>query len=205
MSGRSASTNTTPAALKSSSNASIRPETSGSSPSKKYFLGTPRRRPDRSIAGSVCFSSASTASSRATSATLRPMGPTVSRVLEIRVRPALGYRPTVGRKPTIPLRAAGMRLLPPVSVPSPATAMPVATATAVPPLLPPAIKSGSQAFPTEPNAMFLLVMPKASSCILVFPSTMAPAALRRATTGASSTGIKDLSAGVPAVFGMPAT
>src|SRR6202008_677725 len=44
-------------------------------------------------------------------------------------------------------------------------------------------------------------MPNASSCMLVLPMMMAPAALSFATTGASLRGTKPLSAGVPAVEG----
>ena len=42
-----------------------------------------------------------------------------------------------GLSPTMPQAAAGMRMEPPVSVPSVAMAMPVATLTADPPLDPP--------------------------------------------------------------------
>ena len=98
-----------------------------------------------------------------------------------------------------------MRLLPPVSVPSPATAIPQATATAVPPLLPPAMKRRSIALPTAPKAALALVIPNANSCMFVLPSTIAPAAFSRATAGASSVGTKDPSSGVPAVLGSPAT
>ena len=47
-------------------------------------------------------------------------------------------RPTVVLRPVIPQKEAGTRTEPPVSVPSPAGAMPLASATAVPLLDPPA-------------------------------------------------------------------
>ena len=46
-------------------------------------------------------------------------------------------RPRVGLTPTMPLRAAGTRPLPAVSVPSANGTTPAATATALPELLPP--------------------------------------------------------------------
>src|SRR5712671_4897810 len=48
-------------------------------------------------------------------------------------------------------------------------------------------------------------MPKASSCMLVLPSTMAPAPSSFLTTGALRLGRKSFSAGVPAVLAKPLT
>src|SRR5438477_2733621 len=48
-------------------------------------------------------------------------------------------------------------------------------------------------------------MPKASSCMLVLPMMMAPAARNLAATGASFFGTNPFSAGVPALLGNPAT
>ncbi len=56
-----------------------------------------------------------------------------------------------------------------------------------------------------PKAALLLVTPKASSCMLVLPSTMAPARISFSATGALRVGTKSRSAGVPAEFGRPAT
>ncbi|EEF27541.1 conserved hypothetical protein [Ricinus communis] len=70
-------------------------------------------------------------SSRATSATLRAIGPGVSR------------RRLVGRNPTTPHSAAGMRTEPPVSVPTAAGASRAASSAPQPPLLPPAMSSAS--------------------------------------------------------------
>ena len=58
-------------------------------------------------------------SSNTQSATLRVIGPAVSRVCEIGTMPACDQRPVVGRRPTIPHSAAGMRTDPPVSEPIP--------------------------------------------------------------------------------------
>jgi hypothetical protein len=82
-----------------------------------------------------------TESRSATSATVRAIGPTVSRVWLIGTTPRSGYRllplPTLGRSPTIPHKAGGMRTDPPVSEPSPAGDMRAAMPAAVPPLDPP--------------------------------------------------------------------
>ena len=83
------------------------------------------------------------ASITAQSATLRARGPGVSRVGELGMIPDRDHRPVVGRKPTMPQCAAGMRFDPPVSVPSPHGAIRAAMAAAVPPLDPPATRSRS--------------------------------------------------------------
>lgn len=54
--------------------------------------------------------------------------------------PAIGTRRAVGLKPVSAQKAAGMRIEPPVSVPSAATAMPPATVTAPPEVEPPAAR-----------------------------------------------------------------
>jgi len=55
-------------------------------------------------------------------------------------------RPCVGRKPNNPQNDAGMRILPPVSPPSPISAKPWATADALPDDEPPGIRSGLAGF-----------------------------------------------------------
>ena len=59
-------------------------------------------------------------------------------------------RPYVGLIPTAPQSAAGMRMLPPVSLPIAANAIPVTTATAEPPDDPPGIRVSSQGLRTSP-------------------------------------------------------
>jgi hypothetical protein len=105
----------------------------------------------------------------------------------------------------MPVSAAGIRTEPPVSVPSPAGAAPQAIAAAVPPLLPPANLAGSAGLRTGPYEPFALVAPNASSCMLVLPSTIAPAARSRVIAAASSSGMKLASTSEPAVLGNPAT
>ena len=82
------------------------------------------------------------------------------------------------------VRAAGMRTEPPVSVPSPPGAIPAAMAAAVPPLDPPGNRARSYGLRTGPKVALLLVAPKAGSCMLFLPSTIAPASIKVSTTRA---------------------
>jgi hypothetical protein len=92
-----------------------------------------------------------------------------------------------------------------VSAPSATGTTPAATATALPPLLPPAMSRGSWGLRTAPYARLFEVMPADSSCMPVLPTTTAPAARRTRTTVASAAGRQSRNAGVPAVHGNPAT
>src|ERR671921_928945 len=88
----------------------------------------------------------------------------------------------------MPQAAEGMRIDPPVSVPSEPRHMPSRIATAAPPLEPPGERDGSSGWRTAPNAVSSLVVPNANSWRLVLPTTIAPARRRLATTGASCEG-----------------
>ena len=68
---------------------------------------------------------------------MRAIGPAVSRTLLSGTTPVRETRPTVGRNPASALCAAGMRTLPPVSVPIPTTPKLAASAAPVPPDEPP--------------------------------------------------------------------
>src|SRR5262249_24550781 len=103
----------------------------------------------------------------------------------------------------MPQAADGMRIDPPVSVPTAARHMPSTIDTAAPPLDPPGDRDGSCGLRTAPNAVSSLVVPKANSCRLVLPTTMAPARRRLATTGASRSGRRG-GAADPDVVGVPA-
>jgi hypothetical protein len=65
----------------------------------------------------------------------------------------------VGLSPTTPQQAAGIRMEPPVSDPSAASASPAASAAADPPLEPPAVRSGAIGFGTVPKCGFCDVTP----------------------------------------------
>src|SRR5476651_2301823 len=75
---------------------------------------------------------ASTASSTVQQPTVRANGPKLSSVDDNGTPPSSGTRRCVGLNPTMPLKAAGIRHEPPVSVPSAPCAMPSTTDTAAP-------------------------------------------------------------------------
>ena len=112
--------------------------------------------------------------------------------------------PRVPRRPASAWCAAGMRMEPQVSLPIPNAAKPAATAAPVPPLEPPGLRDGSYGLRVWPPKDATVVMPRASSCMLVLPSTIAPAARRRRTCSASSGGSEAASPSAPAVVGMSA-
>ena len=86
-------------------------------------------------------SPASTASRIAQHATVGAIGPMESSEVDSGNAPCVGTRYAVGLKPTIPQSAAGIRHEPPVSVPSPAAAMPSVTETTAPDDEPPGIRA----------------------------------------------------------------
>ena len=88
----------------------------------------------------------------------------------------------------MPQNAAGMRIEQPKSVPCAIGTMPVATATADPPDEPAGLSAGFHGLRVAPNSALTVFAPVANSGVLVLASTMAPAALRRRTTSASSSG-----------------
>ena len=59
----------------------------------------------------------------------------------------------------MPQQAAGIRIEPPVSEPSAASASPAASAAAEPPLDPPATRPGASGFGTVPKCGFSEVVP----------------------------------------------
>src|SRR4029079_8037394 len=85
----------------------------------------------------------------------------------------------------MPPEAAGMRIDPPVSVPTVASAIPAATLAAEPALEPPGDRDGSCGVPGGPNAESSFVVPNANSCRFVLPTNTAPACRRCAMAAAS--------------------
>jgi hypothetical protein len=86
--------------------------------------------------------------------------------------------------PTVPQSAAGTRIEPPVSVPMAIGTIPAPTAVPDPPDDPPGDVAGSHGLRTGPNQWFSDENPKAYSWSPVRPTTMAPAASKRATAEA---------------------
>src|SRR5438552_5163889 len=105
--------------------------------------------------------------------------------------------------PTTPGSAPGWRIEPPVSVPSPKTACPAATAAADPPEEPPGTRVGSHGLRTGPNAEFSFELPIANSSRFVLPSMTAPRSFSRTTTVASYAGMYPARIFDAAVVGMP--
>src|SRR5262245_60006869 len=85
----------------------------------------------------------------------------------------------------MPQALDGIRIEPPVSLPSTAATMPAATAAPEPPLLPPVMWSALRGFPVAPKLEVEFVAPYAHSCIFVFAKITAPALRRFATIVAS--------------------
>src|SRR5215831_3324321 len=130
-----------------------------------------------------------TCSIRAASSTVRVMGPALSSTHDSGSTPALLTRPYVGFRPTHPHREAGIRMLPPVSVPVVATARPAAIAAPDPPLEPPGITSRFHGLWVVPKWGLSVVTPNASSCVFNLPSKTDPAyrSLRAAVESTAGT------------------
>ena len=102
--------------------------------------------------------------------------------------PSTGIRPQLGFSPTTPQHEAGRRTEQPVSVPSPSSQSPAASAAALPPDEPPVVRPGRRGFWTVPYHGFWLVTPQANSCRFALPTTTAPAATSRSTAVAVRVG-----------------
>src|SRR6185437_12275515 len=85
----------------------------------------------------------------------------------------------------MPQYAAGIRMLPPVSVPSAPSTAPVATELPEPELEPPAHRDRSHGFFGIGNGLVGSGIPIANSMVVVLPMTMPPALRNRVTTTAS--------------------
>src|SRR5690625_2851256 len=80
--------------------------------------------------------------SSAASSTVRVIGPACASGAN-GLAGYIGTRPCVGVSPTMPQKLAGMRMLPPPSVPTASGAIPAATAAPAPPEEPPGVFDGS--------------------------------------------------------------
>ena len=144
-----------------------------------------RRRRSGSRTSASPGSSAITERTSAASATVVARGPFSAMPYQSLGPSWAGTRPLPGLSPTRPQLAAGMRIEP---IPSAACATgttPEATAAAEPPDDPPAVRSASHGLRVMPEAQS--VAPKThSSGTRVMPTTTAPAARSRATTGWSA-------------------
>src|SRR5690606_30064750 len=90
------------------------------------------------------------------------------------------------------------------SLPWPIAHMPVATATAAPPLEPPGVRRASQGFSVRPCRSLSVYQRIEKAGVLVRPSTTAPALRRFETTGLSDGARLRAKATTPLVVGSPA-
>src|SRR6059058_3659127 len=156
--------------------------TVGPSPTTGAALTNPTVMPDNRGAGTG--SPLSTDHMSAASATVRAIGPTVSSDGTSGCTPAIGIRPHCGLSPTVPQYADGSRIEQPVSVPSPRSARPAASAAALPALEPPVVRPGRVGLRTVPYHGFWPITPHANSSRLALPTITAPASTSRCTAGA---------------------
>ena len=129
-------------------------------------------------------------SSRQRSGRLRAIGPSTGSGDQPSWRFSLGTSPGVGRKPTIPLKAAGLRREPPVSEPVASGTMLVASTTPEPPDEPAALFEGSNGLPVAPYTALRVLAPAPHSGVLVLPAMIAPALRTQETMSWSSFGTK---------------
>src|SRR5215467_4298157 len=124
----------------------------------------------------------------AVSATVRAIGPCTLRLSQAMVAGHTGTHPGDVRKPTTPQNDAGSRSDPPRSDPWASGPIPVASATAPPPVEPPHVRLGFQGLRVAPKTALYVFAPAPYSGVLVLPITIAPAAFSRSTTSPSSSG-----------------
>ena len=142
-SGKSNCCTSAPAARKRSSAASKACCTCCSTPAPTKSGVWPKRRPLSDGAGKACSWPDSAACKIAQQSTLLAIGPAESSERESGTVPASDTVAAVGLKPVRPQKADGMRIEPPVSVPSAPAAMSSATVTAPPEVDPPATRVAS--------------------------------------------------------------
>ena len=126
--------------------------------------------------------------SSATSATERPIGPTVSSEGQSGKTPSSGISPHCDLRPTVPQAADGSRIEQPVSVPMPRSTRPAARAAALPDEEPPVVLPGQAGLCTVPYQGFAPSTLQANSGRFALPTTTAPASSARCTTVACAAG-----------------
>src|SRR6266404_9094516 len=94
--------------------------------------------------------------------------------------------PKVGFSPKMPQNEAGMRIEPPASVPTASGPIPANTAAALPPLLPPGVRSRFHGLRVTPESGESVSGFQPNSGVVVLPKNSAPAARNLAVAGASS-------------------
>ncbi|PQM44147.1 hypothetical protein C1Y40_05692 [Mycobacterium talmoniae] len=135
--------------------------------------------------GSRCDGSAMMSISIAVSSTVRLIGPAWASGPNGLIG-YIGTRPWVGLKPTTPQNAAGIRMLPPPSVPIDSGAIPAATAAALPPEEPPAVRLESAGLRVTPHSGLSVTPFHANSGVVVLPMITIPSRRIWSTAGVSS-------------------
>ena len=143
-------------------------------------------------------------SSIATSPTVRAIGPATPKGNHGSASGQVGTRPGVGRRPTTLQKLAGLRSEPPRSLPSASGTMPVASATAEPPLLPPHVLVRSNGLRVAPKTSLKVCDPAPNSGVFVLPMVIAPARRSRSTIRAVSVGTWFANTREPKVVRRPA-
>lgn len=136
-------------------------------------------------------------SSKAVSATSRPIGPCTDSTDQPWWRRSEATSPGLGRKPTTPDQAAGLRSDPPVSEPVHRGSIEVARATPEPPEKPAQDSAGPKALPVAPYTSLIVLPPVPNSGVLVLARTIAPACFSAATTRSSRSGTWSRNIGEP--------
>ena len=144
---------------------------------------------------------------KAASSALRVRMPGVSKLGLRGTIPAVDQRPRVVFRPTVPVRLAGMRTDPPVSVPRATSAVPSATETPAPLLDPPGARWVARSRGFHGTGWWRLVPrpPKANSTVWVLPRITADWRRRDWRMGPSAVQISGKARGVPAKVGSPVT
>ncbi len=153
--------------------------------------GTANRQPASGRLSGVTWRCARISCISTASVTSRVIAHTVSSVVDSGTVPSSGVRRCVFLKPTKPCNAAGMRIDPPVSEPSAASAAPLATDTAPPEVDPPGARSLPSSawvigFAGVPKCGLMPTPENANSLMLVWPTSTPPAWRTRATAGLSA-------------------
>src|SRR5262249_4304675 len=137
--------------------------------------------------GSPSAGPAIASSMRATSRTVRAIGPTVERLPHPSAAAgARVIRPRDGFNPTIPQQADGIRIDPPPSLPWATGLSPAATAAPAPPLEPPAVCSRFQGFRAGGCRPASVVGRVPNSGVVVLPNRIPPELRRRIARTASA-------------------
>ena len=124
-----------------------------------------------------------TSSASAISGNVRAIGPRVERWPHVGGSSSPpGTTPCVGLNPQMPHTSDGMRIEPPPSEPVARVTIALDTATAEPPLDPPQVRPGAHGLRVGPKIRLFVSAWKPYAGVFVLPTTIAPAARRRATS-----------------------